>query len=79
MSPSLGDCPFFGGHRIGDLGIFEKHADDAIVQVKARLRQGYPVDFQVLNTTHVPGCIRSLPDLGYDISIYTDNGRFAKI
>jgi hypothetical protein len=40
--------PFFNRHRISDFGIFEKHADDAIGQVKARLGQGYPVDFQVL-------------------------------
>ncbi|KAI9572479.1 cytochrome P450 [Boletus coccyginus] len=38
--------PFFNKDRISDFEIFEKHADDAIEQVKARLRQGYPVDFQ---------------------------------
>lgn len=40
--------PFFNKDRISDFEIFEKHADDAIGQLKARLRKGYPVDFQVL-------------------------------
>lgn len=40
--------PFFSRDRISDFEIFEKHADDTIGQLKARLRQGYPVDFQVL-------------------------------
>lgn len=39
--------PFFRRDRISDFETFEKHADDAIEQLKARLRQGYPVDFQV--------------------------------
>ncbi|KAF8451110.1 cytochrome P450 [Boletus edulis BED1] len=38
--------PFFNRDRISDFETFEKHADDAIGQLKARLRQGYPVDFQ---------------------------------
>ncbi|KAH0839505.1 cytochrome P450 [Lanmaoa asiatica] len=38
--------PFFTRDRISDFEIFEKHADDAIGQLKARLRQGYPADFQ---------------------------------
>ncbi|KAF8554979.1 cytochrome P450 [Imleria badia] len=38
--------PFFSRDRISDFEIFERHADDAIGQLKARLRQGYPVDFQ---------------------------------
>lgn len=40
--------PFFNRDRISDFEIFEKHADDAIWQLRTRLRQGYPVDFQVL-------------------------------
>lgn len=38
--------PFFSRDRISDFDIFEKHAEDAIHQMKIRLRQGYPVDFQ---------------------------------
>jgi cytochrome P450 len=38
--------PFFNRDRISDFEIFEKHADDAIWQLRTRLRQGYPVDFQ---------------------------------
>lgn len=39
--------PFFTRDRISDCEIFEKHAEDAIERLKARLKQGYPVDFQV--------------------------------
>ncbi|KAH0839507.1 cytochrome P450 [Lanmaoa asiatica] len=38
--------PFFSRDRISDFDIFEKHAQDAIHQMKIRLREGYPVDFQ---------------------------------
>jgi len=38
--------PFFSKDRVSDFDIFEKHAEDAIGQLKARLREGYPVDFQ---------------------------------
>ncbi|KAH7888187.1 cytochrome P450 [Phlebopus sp. FC_14] len=38
--------PFFSKDRISHFDIFEKHAEDAIAQLKARLREGYPVDFQ---------------------------------
>ncbi|KAI9568647.1 cytochrome P450 [Boletus coccyginus] len=38
--------PFFNKDRISDFDIFEKHAQDAIHQMKVRLREGYPVDFQ---------------------------------
>ena len=39
--------PFFTRDRISDFEIFEKHANDALGQLKARLNQGDPVDFQV--------------------------------
>jgi hypothetical protein len=39
--------PFFNKERISDFEIFNHHAEDAIRQLKARLREGYPVDFQV--------------------------------
>jgi len=38
--------PFFTRDRISDFEIFEKHANDALGQLKTRLKQGYPVDFQ---------------------------------
>ncbi|KAL4063269.1 cytochrome P450 [Scleroderma yunnanense] len=38
--------PFFSKDRISHFDIFEKHIEDAISQVKTRLRKGYPVDFQ---------------------------------
>ncbi|KAG2338542.1 cytochrome P450 [Suillus weaverae] len=38
--------PFFSKDRISHFDIFDKHAEDAISQLKIRLREGYPVDFQ---------------------------------
>ncbi|KAI6099102.1 cytochrome P450 [Pisolithus sp. B1] len=38
--------PFFSKDRISHFDIFEKLADDALSQAKARLQEGYPVDFQ---------------------------------
>ncbi|KAG8218218.1 cytochrome P450 [Butyriboletus roseoflavus] len=38
--------PFFSKDRISDFDIFERHAEDAIHQMKIHLREGYPVDFQ---------------------------------
>ncbi|KAI6122898.1 cytochrome P450 [Pisolithus croceorrhizus] len=38
--------PFFSKDRLSHFDIFEKHANDALNQAKARLREGYPVDFQ---------------------------------
>ncbi|KAI5997178.1 cytochrome P450 [Pisolithus albus] len=38
--------PFFSKDRIGHFDIFEKHIEDVLAQVKARLQEGYPVDFQ---------------------------------
>ena len=39
--------PFFSRDRISHFGNFDRHAEDAIRQFKNRLREGYPVDFQV--------------------------------
>ncbi|KAJ7599818.1 cytochrome P450 [Mycena floridula] len=39
--------PFFNKDRISDFDIFDKHAKDALSQIKTRLSQGYPVEFQV--------------------------------
>ncbi|KAK0200205.1 cytochrome P450 [Desarmillaria ectypa] len=38
--------PFFNKDRISDFDNFERHALSTITQIKARLREGYPVDFQ---------------------------------
>ncbi|KAK0438207.1 cytochrome P450 [Armillaria borealis] len=38
--------PFFNKARISDFDNFERHAVSTISQIKARLREGYPVDFQ---------------------------------
>ncbi|KAI4524726.1 cytochrome P450 [Schizophyllum commune Loenen D] len=40
--------PFFTRDRIGDFDNFDRHASDAIAQLRARLREGLPVDFQDL-------------------------------
>ncbi|KAJ3713074.1 hypothetical protein C8R42DRAFT_298842 [Lentinula raphanica] len=38
--------PFFNRNRISDFDNFERHAEDTIAGIKARLAEGYPVDFQ---------------------------------
>ncbi|KAK0213265.1 cytochrome P450 [Desarmillaria ectypa] len=38
--------PFFNKARISDFDNFERHAVNTISQIKTRLREGYPVDFQ---------------------------------
>ncbi|KAK0235422.1 cytochrome P450 [Armillaria nabsnona] len=38
--------PFFNKERISDFDNFERHAVSTITQIKSRLREGYPVDFQ---------------------------------
>ncbi|KAK0455744.1 cytochrome P450 monooxygenase pc-3 [Desarmillaria tabescens] len=40
--------PFFSRDRISHFDIFDRHADDALKLMKARFRQGHPVDFQDL-------------------------------
>ncbi|KAJ7775357.1 cytochrome P450 [Mycena metata] len=38
--------PFFHRERISDFDLFDHHAESAIGQFKARLREGHPADFQ---------------------------------
>lgn len=38
--------PFFNKDRISDFENFDRHATDAITQIKGRLAEGYPVEFQ---------------------------------
>ncbi|KAH7882561.1 cytochrome P450 [Phlebopus sp. FC_14] len=38
--------PFFTHDRISHFNIFDRHAEDAINQMKVRFRSGHPVDFQ---------------------------------
>lgn len=40
--------PFFSRDRISHFDNFDRHAEDAIGQLKNRLREGHPVDFQDL-------------------------------
>lgn len=39
--------PFFSKNRISDFDNFDRHTEDTISAIKARLAQGYPIDFQV--------------------------------
>ena len=38
--------PFFSKDRISHFDIFDRHAADAIKQIKERMKQGYAVDAQ---------------------------------
>ncbi|KAF8654871.1 hypothetical protein AX16_003332 [Volvariella volvacea WC 439] len=38
--------PFFTKDKIQHFDIFDRHAEDALHQIRTRLREGYPVDFQ---------------------------------
>ncbi|CAK5262403.1 unnamed protein product [Mycena citricolor] len=44
--------PFFHRERISDFELFDHHAENAIGQFKARLREGHPADFQVMLPLH---------------------------
>lgn len=39
--------PFFSRDRVTHFDIFERHAQGAIKQLRARLSEGHPVDMQV--------------------------------
>jgi hypothetical protein len=39
--------PFFKRDRISDFELFDRHSRDAIASIQNRLREGYPIDFQV--------------------------------
>ena len=39
--------PFFSRERISHFDIFDRHAEDAVAQMKVRFEDGYAVDFQV--------------------------------
>lgn len=49
--------PFFNKERISHFDVFATHADDAINQAKARLAEGYPIDYQVLIQSPLPHII----------------------
>ncbi|KAK1233682.1 Protein kinase alk2 [Marasmius sp. AFHP31] len=40
--------PFFTKERISHFDNFDRHVEDALAQARARLKEGYPVDFQDL-------------------------------
>jgi hypothetical protein len=62
--------PFFTRVRVCHFDIFERHADDAINQLKARLKEGYPVNFQVLALPYLLIIIEVLPLSGRSLSFY---------
>jgi len=39
--------PFFAKEKIQHFQIFDRHANDAVSQIKDRLREGVPIDIQV--------------------------------
>ncbi|KAG6806462.1 hypothetical protein H0H93_002917, partial [Arthromyces matolae] len=43
--------PFFTKERISHYEIFDLHSEDALNQAQQRLKEGYPVDFQVRATS----------------------------
>lgn len=49
--------PFFSKDRISHFEIFDRHAADAIEQVKERMREGYAVDIQVRISRYPLICI----------------------
>ncbi|KAJ7755198.1 cytochrome P450 [Mycena metata] len=42
--------PFFSRERISDFDIFDRHTQDALSRMKARLAEGFPIDFQDLTS-----------------------------
>jgi hypothetical protein len=44
--------PFFNKDRITDFELFDNHALETISVMKARLAEGYPVEFQVCQTVY---------------------------
>lgn len=58
--------PFFSKDKIAHFDIFDRHAADALSQMKGRLRQGYAVDWQVRNHSCiiVTDCLFSSTDHG---------------
>ena len=53
--------PFFSKDRISHFDNFDRHATDALTQMKARMREGYAVDWQV--------CTLPYP---WDLAIFQD-------
>ena len=45
--------PFFHKERLSHFEIFDRNADDAIHQLKERLKEGHPVDVQVCESPQV--------------------------
>jgi len=39
--------PFFTKERVSDYDVFDRHAEDVISAMKARIEEGFPVEFQV--------------------------------
>lgn len=64
--------PFFNHERISHFNIFDRHAKDAITQMKLRFHAGYPVDFQVNKPIASLLLLYTLitKTVGYYVSIY---------
>jgi len=45
--------PFFTRDRITDFDNFDRHAQHALKKAKARLAEGYSIDFQVCGPLHI--------------------------
>ena len=56
--------PFFSKDRVSHFEIFDRHAADAIKQVKERMKQGYAVDVQVeIHITYPPAFLTAFQDV----------------
>jgi hypothetical protein len=49
--------PFFTKDRVSDFENFERHTQAALKSARARLAEGFPIDFQVLCACPPEGCI----------------------
>jgi len=43
--------PFFAKEKIQHFQIFDRHANDAVGQIRDRLREGVPIDIQVRSSS----------------------------
>jgi hypothetical protein len=56
--------PFFKRDRISDFELFDRHSLHATAQIKQRLSEGYPVDFQVCSDGFA-----LIPPVAQDLSV----------
>ncbi|KAJ6624157.1 cytochrome P450 [Mycena sp. CBHHK59/15] len=58
--------PFFAKDRISDFDIFDSHVEDAITQIRNRLKEGFPVDFQEMMSRVTLDCTSTFL-FGHDV------------